>query len=226
MVVNVANVADPFQLFQKLLSAYGPQQWWPAESPFEVMVGAILTQNTAWERVEAAIANLRQQALLDPQRMVELEQSQLAEVIRPSGYFNLKAKRLQAYCTWYLQHAQKLEEIEMEALREALLEVHGVGPETADDILLYALDRPVFVVDAYTRRIFQRVGWLEGEESYLQVQLMVEQSFAGLSSLQQVDAFKEFHGLMVEHAKRHCRKRPTCEGCPLACGFVAEKEGA
>lgn len=218
--------ADPSQLFQKLLSAYGPQQWWPAESPFEVMVGAILTQNTAWERVEAAIANLRAQELLDPQRMVELEQEQLAEVIRPSGYFNLKAKRLQAYCRWYLPHQRKLEDVETEPLREALLEVHGVGPETADDILLYALDRPIFVVDAYTRRIFHRLRWLEGGEPYRQVQMMVERSFANLSALKQVESFKEFHGLIVEHAKRHCRKRPLCEECPLACGFVADDQVA
>lgn len=211
--------ADLSALFQQLYHHYGPQQWWPAESPFEVMVGAVLTQNTAWERVEEAIANLRSQRKLSLETIVAMRQEELAELIRPCGYFNLKAKRLQSYCRWYLEHEARLWGSDTASLREELLGVHGVGPETADDILLYAFQRPVFVVDAYTRRIFQRLGWLSGEESYEEIRHWVEEAFSEEEEQARTGRFNELHALIVIHAKQHCRKRPLCDRCPLACDF-------
>ncbi len=214
--------ADLPALFQQLHHHYGPQQWWPAESPFEVMVGAILTQNTAWERVEEAIANLRSQNMLSLEAIVAMDQEALAQLIRPSGYFNLKAKRLQSYCRWYLEHEARLWKSDTASLRKELLGVHGVGPETADDILLYAFQRPVFVVDAYTRRVLQRLGWSSGEESYEEIRLWVEKAFSGEEEQSRTGRFNELHALIVVHAKEHCRKPPRCDGCPLSCGFVVE----
>ncbi|MBT3308403.1 MAG: endonuclease III domain-containing protein [Gammaproteobacteria bacterium] len=211
----MAEGVDPLTVFEQLQRYYGPQQWWPAESPFEVMVGAILTQNTTWSGVEKAIANLRSADALSLQAILALSQSQLGELIRPSGYFNLKSKRLQNFCRWYQQHQSSAWEMETRALRVALLEINGVGPETADDILLYAFERPVFVVDSYTRRIFERLGWLQGGESYDQVQERVESCFTIEESVEQVRIFNELHGMIVSHAKQHCRKKPLCEGCPL-----------
>ncbi len=211
--------ANPIHLFRQLHHHYGPQHWWPSESPFEVMVGAILTQNTAWERVETAIENLRVNQLLSVEGILSVSQSELAELIRPSGYFNLKSKRLQGYCSWYMEHEEQLWKMDTNRLREALLGVNGVGPETADDILLYAFERPVFVVDAYTRRIFQRTGILSGDESYEPIRSRVEQAFSAEGGEIRVQQFNEFHALIVAHAKQHCRTRPLCDGCPLRCGY-------
>ncbi len=211
MAVN----SDPVTVYQQLLDHYGPQHWWPAESPFEVMVGAILTQNTSWSGVEKAIANLRSARLLTPQKILACPPPQLGELIRPSGYYNLKSARLKNYSEWYLQHRDTLPQRETASLRDALLQINGVGPETADDILLYAFRRPVFVVDAYTRRIFQRLGWLQGGESYEQIRLRVESRFARRKESEQVEIYSELHGLVVNHAKQHCKKSPDCSGCPL-----------
>ena len=212
--------ADLPALFQQLYHHYGPQQWWPAESPFEVMVGAILTQNVAWERVEEAVSNLRSQQVLSAEAIVALRQEELAQLIRPCGYFNLKAKRVQSYCRWYLEHEARIWKSDTASLRRELLGVHGVGPETADDILLYAFKRPVFVVDAYTRRILQRLGWLSGDEPYEEIRLWVEQTFSGEEEQVRRERFNELHALIVAHAKEHCRKRPLCGGCPLSCSFA------
>ncbi len=199
-------------LHDTLLAHYGPQGWWPAQTPFEVMVGAILTQNTAWTNVERAISHLYRADALCPQRLLTLDAAALAELIRPSGYFNVKARRLQAFCRWLLDQGGEtaLRRWPTEALREGLLSVNGVGPETADDMLLYALDRPVFVIDAYTRRIFARLRLATGEEPYDHLRQQVETALD-----HDIDRMQALHALLVAHAKAHCRRRPQCHDCPL-----------
>ncbi|MBF0255867.1 MAG: endonuclease III domain-containing protein [Gammaproteobacteria bacterium] len=195
----------------ELLAAYGPQDWWPAETDFEVMVGAILTQNTAWSNVEKAIANLRQADLLDPQRLAFMEPGELAQIIRPAGYYSVKAKRLQAFCRFYQERGDaKLRALATEPLRQALLAVHGVGPETADDMLLYAFARPVFVIDTYTRRLLSRLGLCSGKEPYEVLRLAMEQALPA-----DVALYNSYHALIVQHAKAYCRKQPACAGCRL-----------
>ncbi len=200
-------------VFNQLLSAYGPQRWWPGDTPFEVMVGAVLTQNTAWSNVEKAINALKAEDCLSPEAITRLSPSDLAVLIRPSGYFNIKAARLQNYCRWYLQQGQfpLLAKIETPKLRCDLLSVKGVGRETADDILLYAFRRPVFVIDAYTRKLFARYGMIRGDEDYDTLR-------NGLESALGLDAalFNEYHALIVRHAKESCKTRPLCGGCCLA----------
>nr|VFK16340.1 MAG: DNA-3-methyladenine glycosylase III [Candidatus Kentron sp. LPFa] len=202
---------------QRLLSAYhsldeqyGPQHWWPADSPFEIMVGAVLTQNTAWANVEKAIGNLKAADCLDAERIAALPSADLAELIRPSGYFNVKAKRLGAFCRWYMDRGQHagLSRLETHLLRKALLSVHGVGPETADDMLLYAFGRAVFVIDAYTRRIFSRLDILDGRLSYEALRSLIEGALPADNGL-----FSQYHALIVQHSKDICRKRPRCDGC-------------
>jgi endonuclease-3 related protein len=200
-------------VFDQLLEEYGRQQWWPAQTRFEVMVGAILTQNTAWANVERAIHNLKQAGALSLQGVLSLPIEQLAELIRPSGYFNIKAQRLRNLCN-FLQESggeNALREMDTPSLRKALLAVNGVGPETADDILLYAFERPVFVIDAYTRRLFSRLGMADGSESYEQLGQGFE-SALGLDSA----LFNEYHGLIVRHAKEICGTKPNCNNCCLA----------
>jgi endonuclease-3 related protein len=203
-------------VFRTLLECYGPQHWWPGETPFEVMVGAVLTQNTAWTNVERAIANLKANGALDPVVIVNTPHERLAEWLRPSGYFNVKAERLRSYCTWYRErggHAE-LAKLATAILRDELLAVKGIGPETADDILLYAFERPVFVIDAYTRRLFQRLGHVTGDEPYENLRALFERRLAG-NGTERVALFNEYHALIVRHAKEACRRTPVCEGCPL-----------
>ena len=216
------------ELQRRLVEAYGPQGWWPAQDPFEVMVGAVLTQNTAWTNVERAIARLRRAQALDPRRLAEAPPGQVAGWIRPAGYFNVKARRLQAYCRWYLEQGglSGLRRLPTGELRRRLLAVHGIGPETADDILLYALERPVFVVDAYTRRLFRRLGLAPGlpgqaltggTGGYEALRAWVERAARRSPAARRdlVGFFNELHALIVRHAKEHCRARPRCPGCPL-----------
>ncbi len=202
------------QVYNKLLKHYGRQHWWPAKTPFEVMVGAILTQNTAWTNVERAIVRLESRACLTPQAILDAPLSELAEWLKPSGYFNLKAQRLRNYCQWYIDAGEfsRLSCIGTDALRKQLLAVNGIGPETADAILLYAFERPVFVIDAYTRRIFSRLKLLAGDAGY---EALRHQFETGL----QMDAavFNEYHALIVCHAKGACKKRPDCIDCCLSC---------
>lgn len=215
-------------VFDGLLDTYGPQHWWPAETPFEVMVGAVLTQNTAWSNVEKAIANLKAHAVLAPEAIRDCKPTQLADWLRPSGYFNIKAKRLQNYCRWYLQQAgfAALNRLPTDVLRKAVLSVNGVGYETADDILLYAFERPVFVIDAYTRRIFSRLGLVEEDWGYEHLRHHFEQQLD--AEADKVALFGEYHALIVRHAKEACRKRSLCsvcclkECCPSA---VADEKG-
>jgi len=206
-------------VFKTLLSVYGPQHWWPGDTPFEVMVGAVLTQNTAWSNVERAIDNLKAAEVLSLDCLLAIPEEKLAQLIRPAGYFNVKARRLLSLCRFIHQQGGVggLMVVPTDPFRSALLQVHGIGPETADDILLYAFERPVFVVDAYTRRLFSRLGMISGAEAYEDLRREFETALDLDSSL-----FNEFHALIVRHAKQLCARKPRCGECPLMmeCMFV------
>lgn len=199
-------------VYRTLYAVNGKQHWWPGDSAFEIMVGAVLTQNTAWTNVEKAIANLKQFQALSPQAIVKTHPRKLAEWLKPSGYFNIKAKRLRAMCQWLIGQGgvRMLAKLTTTELRSALLAVHGIGPETADDILLYAFNRPVFVIDAYTRRIFARLGLIEEAEDYETLRRCFENALDP-----SVPLFNEFHALIVIHGKNICKKRPLCSNCCL-----------
>jgi len=199
-------------VFNVLFTAYGPQHWWPGDTPFEIMVGAVLTQNTAWSNVEKAIANLVRHDRLSAASISATRNDHLANWLRPSGYFNIKAARLKNFCRWYVEAGgyTALSQLNTEALRAALLSVNGVGPETADDILLYAFDRPAFVIDAYTRRLFSRLGMIAGDEAYNELRLAVENKLGP-----DVELYNEFHALVVIHVKTVCQVRPRCGDCQL-----------
>jgi endonuclease-3 related protein len=199
-------------VYRRLAAAHGPQHWWPGDSRFEIMVGAVLTQNTAWSNVEKAIANLKRAQALTPEAIAAAPHRRLAAWLKPSGYFNVKARRLRALCEWLLHQggARRLARFPTARLRAELLAVHGVGPETADDILLYAFARPVFVIDAYTRRLFQRLGVIAGDEDYETLRRVFESKLDT-----DVPLFNEYHALIVAHAKDYCRPRPRCERCNL-----------
>ncbi len=204
---------DRRRLYRLLLEYHGEQAWWPADSPFEVLIGAILTQNTAWTNVEKVLDRLRQQDLLQPERLAELEPETLAPLIRSSGYYNQKARRLIGFTRWYLQQGghEALCRRDGEGLRAELLGLHGIGPETADDMLLYAFGQPFFVIDAYTRRLLSRLGLAEGREPYEHLQQGFHRELEPA-----VPLYQQYHALIVQHAKQHCRKTPACGGCPLA----------
>lgn len=208
------------RVYHKLLAANGKQRWWPGDSAFEIMVGAVLTQNTAWTNVKRAIDNLKQAKVLSPEAIAKAHPRRLAAWLRPSGYFNIKAQRLKAMCRWLMEQGgvKKINKIPSRDLRPALLAVHGIGPETADDILLYAFHHPVFVIDAYTRRIFARLGLINGNESYETLRQLFENTLGQDEML-----FNEYHALIVVHGKDVCRKRPRCGNCCLAddCHFFA-----
>ncbi len=196
-----------------MFAAFGPQKWWPARSTFEVCVGAILTQNTAWPNVERAVAALRTAGLLEPARLARQDPTTLARLIRPAGCPQVKAGRLLAFADWLSRNGgfDALKHRSTTALRQSLLSVHGVGPETADSILLYALDRPVFVVDNYTRRTLTRYGLILGNESYSAIQQLFHQALPAIPYL-----FNEYHALLVQLGKTYCRPVPDCNPCPLA----------
>ncbi len=212
MKVDVSRMLET--VYCRLLSFYGPQKWWPADTPFEVIVGAVLTQNTNWTNVEKAINNIRERDLLSVSRLESLEINELAELIRPSGYFNVKAKRLKHFIdflsTGFNGDLDKMFDLPLKLLRHLLLGVNGIGPETADSILLYAGRYPIFVVDAYTKRIFLRLGLLETEHTYKQIQDFFMENFS-----EDVDKYNEYHALIVRHAKERCNKKPHCRDCPL-----------
>ena len=202
------------EIYDLLLQAYGPQKWWPAESPFEVMVGAVLTQNTNWQGVEKAIANLKQSNLLNPNKLQALSTEELARLIKPAGYFNLKARRLKNLIEFltetYAGDLETMERVDTDQLRKELLEVNGVGPETADSILLYALQRPVFVVDTYTYRVMNRHGLIGEEVGYDELQGLFTQHLPLDKTL-----FNQYHALLVRVGKLHCQPKPRCQRCPL-----------
>jgi endonuclease-3 related protein len=201
------------QVFDLLLETHGRQEWWPGDTPFEVMVGAILTQNTAWSSVELAMANLKDAKVLQQQRILDLPIDELGQLIRPSGYFNQKAKRLHNLCCFLEENGGEdgLSRVDTATLRDMLLSINGIGPETADDILLYALERPVFVVDAYTRRIFSRLGMLQGDEGYEAIRSGFEQALGP-----DTEMFNEYHALIVLHGKETCQTKPHCDQCSLS----------
>ena len=202
------------EIYQLLLKAYGPQNWWPAESPLEVMIGAILTQNTNWQGVEKAIANLKKNDLLSLDKLHNISIEELAESIKPAGYFNLKTRRLKNLIGMVAEaHGGDLGamgQIETAQLRQELLAVNGVGPETADSILLYAFHRPIFVVDTYTYRVTSRHGLIEEEVNYQALQDLFMHHLP-----LDVEMFNEYHALLVRVGKLHCKRKARCEGCPL-----------
>ena len=206
-------VPAPRAVFDRLAAAYGPQAWWPARGPFEVMAGALLTQRTTWRNAEQAIASLRRAGALSPEILALLSISELEALIRPAGTFRVKAVRLQALARWYVDAGgwESLMRRSTAELRAALLMLAGVGPETADDILVYAFGRPVFVVDTYARRILSRYGWAKEDEPYERLSEAVTHALDRNAAM-----LGEFHALLVEHGKRHCRTKPRCTGCPLA----------
>ncbi len=208
------------EVYERLLAALGPQHWWPADSPFEVIVGAILTQNTAWKNVKQAIGRLREHHLLTPEAIVLLPQHDLAPLIRASGYYNQKARKLKDFCDHLHNHWQgKLGLFlgqELAQLRTELLSLRGIGPETADSIILYAAQQPSFVVDAYTHRIFHRHGWVPEVTGYEELR-----SFFMDALDPDVPRFQEYHALLVRTGHLYCRRQPKCDNCPLE-GWVGD----
>jgi endonuclease-3 related protein len=205
------------EIFNRLLETHGPLDWWPAETPFEVCVGAILTQNTAWTNVEKAICALKQAGIMSAGAMQESDPEQLSRLIRPAGYFNVKSRRLKDFTAWlFLNHHGSLERMFAgcwHELRTELLRVRGIGPETADSILLYAGNKPSFVVDAYTRRLFLRLGLLPEAAGYDHTRRLFMDNLP-----EDVALFNEYHAQIVQQCKRFCRTRPLCSGCPLSDG--------
>ncbi|MBJ6725631.1 endonuclease III domain-containing protein [Geomesophilobacter sediminis] len=201
------------EIFDLLLAYYGPLHWWPADTPFEVCVGAILTQNTNWGNVEKAIVNLKQEGVLSAAALWDLEPERLAELIRPSGFFNIKSTRLKDFLRFVIERYGSLDamfERDWRELREELLGVRGIGCETCDSILLYAGGKPSFVVDAYTRRLFSRLGIVKENDDYETVRALFMNALPS-----DADLFNEYHALIVQHSKDHCRKKQRCGGCPL-----------
>jgi endonuclease-3 related protein len=203
------------EVYERLEEHYGPTHWWPGETAFEVAVGAVLTQNTAWSNVEKAIANLKRERLLNPKAILACPDARLHAALRPSGYFRVKTKRLRSFCGHlvgrYGGSMARMARQPFETLRPELIGVDGIGPETADDILLYACGKPVFVVDAYTRRILSRHGLVPPDIGYDALQALFEENLDADLAL-----FKEYHGLIVYAGKDFCRRSPQCAECPLA----------
>jgi endonuclease-3 related protein len=201
-------------LYVLMETRYGPTHWWPGDTPFEIAVGAILTQNTAWTNVERAIANLKRARLMSAKAILACPIEQLETALMPSGYFRVKARRVRSFCA-YLQERyggsmKRLSKEPLPALREELLAVNGIGPETADDILLYACGKPVFVVDAYTRRILGRHGLIDRSMGYEKLREFFEENLE-----RDVHLYSEYHALRVYVGKDYCRRVPRCAECPL-----------
>ncbi len=206
---------DLLRIYRMLHKHFGPQHWWPAEGPFEVMVGAILTQNTNWANVEKAINNLKSAGALSPEAIHGMARRELAELIRPAGYFNVKAERLKSFVGFFISRysgrVSRMKRTDTQTLREELLALKGIGPETADSILLYALSRPVFVIDAYTKRVLSRHGIMDHSAGYGSFQDLFHRCLP-----RDPELFNEYHALFVKVGKEFCRPRPQCEGCPLS----------
>ncbi len=203
------------EIYKKLYQTFGPQHWWPGETPFEIAVGAILTQNTNWANVEKAIDNLKKHNTLSAKAIHEMSTKKLAEFIRPAGYYNIKAKRLKSFIDFlmndYHGRMEKMKNEDMHSLRKKLFNINGIGPETADSILLYALEKPVFVIDAYTKRVLSRHDIMNYEKSYDEFQELFHSSLK-----KDVKLFNEYHALFVRVGKTFCKKKkPLCELCPL-----------
>ena len=201
-------------IYKRLLQSYGPQLWWPAETEFEVMVGAVLTQHTSWTNVEKSITSLNKKNALHIEAIMQMPETELSTLIRPSGFHRVKAKTLISLATLiheqYDGSVEKLKKLPSNKKRIILLGVKGIGPETADDILLYALKEPCFVIDEYTKRIFKRVGKTPNNGSYNSWQKMLDKEFKG-----SLNEMREYHALLVVLGKNHCKSDPNCTGCPL-----------
>ena len=206
------------EIYNLLYGEYGPQGWWPIkgkyfpekEDPFEITIGAILAQNTIWKNAQRAIMRLHDADLMNPEKILKLPEEKLAEIIKPSGYYNQKADRIKTITRHYMNW-QKQNRIPG---RNELLSIKGIGPETADSILLYAYHQPVFVIDIYTKRLFSRTGIANENIKYEELQNMIQSELLK-DHLNDEKVFREYHSLIVEHAKRHCRKKPECGGCVL-----------
>ena len=202
------------EMYDLMLNHFGPQHWWPAEDALEMMVGAILTQNTSWNNVEKAIKNLKKRSILNIKALHGISVPELAEEIRTAGYFNIKAARLKNLIKFIVERydgdISMLLMEKTDVLREGLLSIRGVGPETADSILLYAVERPVFVIDSYTHRILNRHGLADDQASYYELQELFMDNLVEDTGL-----FNEFHALIVRIGKQYCRRKPLCDRCPL-----------
>jgi len=203
------------EIYHRLFEAFGPQHWWPGDTPFEIAVGAILTQNTNWGNVEKAIRNLKRQGALSAKVIHKMSVKELASQIRPAGYFNVKAKRLKSFIDFlvdgYRGSMKRMRDEDLNHLREKLLQVNGIGPETADSMLLYSLEKPVFVIDAYTKRALSRHNIVGKEKSYDEFQELFHSVLK-----RDVKLFNEYHALFVRVGKTYCkRQRPLCDQCPL-----------
>ena len=209
------NKATLTEVYRRLLKQHGPQHWWPADLPFEVMVGAVLVQSTAWTNAVRAIDNLKSAHALSPAVVRRLAIAELEELVRPSGFFRGKARRLKALCEYLGEkHADNIDAMAAmptQLLREELLGIYGIGPETADDILLYALGHPVFVVDSYTRRVFHRLGMTDAQIGYHELQTMFHEHLHPPDVL----LYNEYHALIVRHATSICKPRPRCSNCSM-----------
>ena len=202
------------KIYSILLRTYGPQHWWPGETSFEIMVGAVLTQNTNWTNVSKAIANLKKADLLAPQKILK-NKNKIFQLVRPSGFFRLKGQRLVTFCQYYVDQynadTKQMKKRNLKSLRGELINVKGIGRETADSILLYALGRPVFVVDAYTRRIFSRHGYFNYNDPYDEIRSLFERNLP-----RKVSIYNEFHAQLVMLGKSKCKKNdPLCSTCAL-----------
>jgi endonuclease III related protein len=219
MVLDIRHLRfNPIMLtdvYRRLFDSFGPQHWWPGDSPFEVIVGAVLTQNTSWQNVERAIRNLREADLLEPHALYDVPLDELEELLRPAGYFRVKARRLRSLLEFLIERydgsLDAMFQTRLPELRQQLLGVNGIGPETADSILLYAGQLPSFVVDAYTHRVFARHGWINFDADYHQIQDYVQGELP-----QEAPQYNELHALLVRLGKDYCRKsNPKCAECPL-----------
>jgi endonuclease-3 related protein len=209
-------------IYYRLLDYYGPQHWWPAKGPFEMMVGAVLTQSTTWTSVEKAIGNLKNAGALSPEALRQLPEPKVAALIFPSGYYNAKARKLKALAVYlgeYRDDLGRLFAVDTCQLRRELLGVHGIGEETADSILLYAAKRPVFVIDAYTKRVIGRVGLAPEKERYADYQRLFMDNLPA-----DVGLYNEYHALLVCLGKNVCRRHPLCQQCFL-CGDTCHFDG-
>lgn len=210
----MSTSATLHEMFDKMLSHFGPRNWWPGETPFEVMVGAILTQNTNWKNVEKAIINLKNADALNPKKMLSMHDMSLASLIRPAGFFKLKTKRLKNFLKYFVEEydadVSRMKQKTVDELREELLSINGIGRETADSILLYALNKPIFVIDSYTKRILLRHNVCDEDADYNDLQELFMDNLP-----EDVKHFNEYHALIVEVGKEYCRKTPKCDSCPL-----------
>ena len=211
-----------YSIYQKLYRAFGPQHWWPGDTPFEIAIGTILTQNTNWTNVEKAIQNLKRENALSVRALHTMPVKVLAELIRPSGYFNIKAKRLKSFIAFlendYHGSMKIMRNMDIVSLRKKLLSIHGIGSETADSILLYALDKPVFVIDAYTKRVLSRHGIMDYKDSYDTFQELFHSTLK-----KDIQMFNEYHALFVRVGKMFCkRQKSLCDTCPLHSLFPSE----